>query len=134
MEWISTKDRKPAHSGTYILCTNSGTTTGTYNKDFDRFLEDDYPDFTNIDVIYWMPLPEPPQDIIDSWKCSCCSNKGQDMRQGRKRICLDIPEDLYKAMCESADLYNVTKTKWIIRAILERLNQEKKYNQQDSEL
>ena len=48
-------------------------------------------------------------------------------RPGRHRLCIDIPESIHKEMKKSVDMHYITTTKWIIRAIIERLEKEKKY-------
>ena len=48
-------------------------------------------------------------------------------RPGRKRINLDIPDELYRLVKESCDRRMCTLTKYIIRALIEALKKEDSY-------
>lgn len=48
-------------------------------------------------------------------------------RQGRKRLSIDLPEGIYKEIKMLAVMYNITVTKYVIRALLERFKNEKRY-------
>jgi hypothetical protein len=49
------------------------------------------------------------------------------MRNGRKRICIDIPQEVYDLVKESCDRRMCTLTKYIIRALIEALKKEESY-------
>jgi hypothetical protein len=46
-------------------------------------------------------------------------------RPGRKRINIDIPEEIYDDIKFCARLRNITMTKWILRACYARLHEER---------
>jgi hypothetical protein len=48
-------------------------------------------------------------------------------RPGRKRITFDIPDEINKEMMNSVELHYMTITKWILRAIVEKLKREKSF-------
>ena len=63
-EWISVEDRLPKKEGKYLICTINGYVTfGYFNNTDDGKLTllRDNPHFDYRNVIYWMPLPEPPK-------------------------------------------------------------------------
>lgn len=49
------------------------------------------------------------------------------MRPGRKRINLDIPQEVYNQVKETCDQRMCTLTKYIIRALIEALKKEERY-------
>jgi hypothetical protein len=52
-------------------------------------------------------------------------NKGDGMkRANRKRLSVDVPEDLFKAIKFSAQLRNITITRWVLRACFARIKDE----------
>ena len=60
MEWISVKDRWPSLSGNYLVFGKSNI--GSIIEDCDWF-DTDYMDwwrYPKEQVIYWMPMPDPP--------------------------------------------------------------------------
>lgn len=71
-EWISVKERLP-EDGESILMIVSGkpkdniTLIGVYAigdySDDEGWIVDEYPEWENPNVIYWMPLPEPPDEV-----------------------------------------------------------------------
>lgn len=54
----------------------------------------------------------------------CEGKKVKDDRDFRRRITVDIPTFIYKKMKISTVNRNCTLTKWLIRAILDRLKNE----------
>jgi metal-responsive CopG/Arc/MetJ family transcriptional regulator len=48
-------------------------------------------------------------------------------RPGRKRISLDIPDEIYEELDKQVIKRNCTLTKWIIVAIIQRIRAEKYY-------
>ena len=48
-------------------------------------------------------------------------------RKGRVRISLDIPEELHETLKEMCDKRYMTKTMYIIRALVEKFINEEKY-------
>lgn len=46
------------------------------------------------------------------------------MREGRKRLAVDIPVELFTVIKENAKKRNITITKWILRACYARIKQE----------
>lgn len=47
------------------------------------------------------------------------------MREGRKRLSVDIPIDLFNVIKENARARNITITKWILRALYTRIKGER---------
>lgn len=48
----------------------------------------------------------------------------QEMRPGRKRICVDIPTTLHDLMLEASERSNCTITMYVIRSLRDRLKKE----------
>jgi len=48
-------------------------------------------------------------------------------RKGRKRLAIDIPEELHEAIKIYAARRNITMTKWILRACFARQREESKF-------
>lgn len=64
MEWISVKDQPPLCDGLYEVCYEA---TELFSRGCGRewFLDGKWvpePLSFHLDIIYWMPLPEPPKD------------------------------------------------------------------------
>lgn len=49
-------------------------------------------------------------------------------RKGRKRLSLDIPEELHKKMTDTAEIYGITLTKLTIRAFVAYIMEQEKFN------
>ena len=49
-------------------------------------------------------------------------------RKGRKRLSLDIPEELHKKMTDIAELHGITLTKLTIRAFVAWIIELEKFN------
>lgn len=60
IKWISVKDRLPEYEQTVIVCTKRGLMAQTHTCYHGVFMPYGEPYVTQ-DVIYWMPLPEPPK-------------------------------------------------------------------------
>lgn len=64
-EWISVEDRLPEKEGKYLICTDRGYVTfgffGNYDGNGNLTILRNNPRFDYRNVIYWMPLPEPPK-------------------------------------------------------------------------
>ena len=64
-EWISVEERLPEKEGKYIICTDRGYVTfgffGNYDGNGNLTILRNNPRFDYRNVIYWMPLPEPPK-------------------------------------------------------------------------
>lgn len=64
MEWISVKDRLPSADGLYEVCYEA-TDLSERGCGREHFLGGEWcvtPMGWRLDIIYWMPLPEPPKD------------------------------------------------------------------------
>ena len=64
-EWISVEERMPEKEGKYLICTTKGYVTFGYFGDYGNgkmTLYRDNPRFDYRNVIYWMPVPEPPKE------------------------------------------------------------------------
>jgi len=48
-------------------------------------------------------------------------------REGRKRLSMDIPDEIYDEMKKRTEKRNCTITKWILAAIVQKLREEKYY-------
>jgi len=48
-------------------------------------------------------------------------------RFGRKRLAVDLPIEIHMELMKMAEKYNITLTKYLLRLIVEKLIQEKKY-------
>lgn len=63
-EWISVEERLPEKEGKYLICTDRGYVTfgffGNYDGNGNLTILRNNPRFDYRNVIYWMPLPEPP--------------------------------------------------------------------------
>lgn len=70
--WISCSERLPDDSDEMVLVMASGFPTeaielleayelATYNLE-DGWILEDYPDFDDVKVSYWRPLPDPPKE------------------------------------------------------------------------
>lgn len=46
-------------------------------------------------------------------------------RPGRKRLAIDIPKELHEDIKFSANLRNITMTRWILRACYARIRDER---------
>ena len=64
MKWISVKDEMPKEKGNYICCFDTGKEKIVDVFDYDPAIDtQDYWGYAFSDrVIYWMPLPEPPDE------------------------------------------------------------------------
>lgn len=64
-EWISVEERLPEKEGKYLICTDRGYVTfgffGNYDGNGNLTILRNNPRFDYRNVIYWMPLPEPPK-------------------------------------------------------------------------
>lgn len=54
-------------------------------------------------------------------------NESSSKRPGRKRISLDIPDELYEEIERQVKKRNCTLTKWILVALIQRIREEKYY-------
>lgn len=67
MEWISVEDRLPEENGTYLIAVK-----GSYASHFTGFdiESNEFCDnvFRKKDITHWMPLPEPPQPKMPTFK------------------------------------------------------------------
>lgn len=54
------------------------------------------------------------------------------MREGRKRLSVDLPLELHKKVEQLASTRNITITKYVIRAILKKVREEEQYRQEKS--
>lgn len=63
MKWISVNDKLPEKQGNYLVYTEEdGVFSAEYNPKRERSpWTDDYEGYCDLDVTYWMPLPEPPR-------------------------------------------------------------------------
>lgn len=50
-------------------------------------------------------------------------------RLNRKRLAVDIPVDLHKALDKLAKIRNCTMTKLVIRSLIDMVHQHEKYHQ-----
>lgn len=54
-------------------------------------------------------------------------NEVSSKRPGRKRISLDIPDELYEEVEKQIKKRNCTITRWILGALIQRIREEKYY-------
>lgn len=50
-----------------------------------------------------------------------------DEREGRKRLSMDIPDEIYEKVQKGAKKRNITITKFILQALLLKLREEQYY-------
>lgn len=50
---------------------------------------------------------------------------GNWKRTGRKRLAIDIPDQIHKDIKLCADVRNITMTRWVLRACYQKLKQER---------
>lgn len=55
INWISVKDRLPEHGDAVLVCALS-------SLNFEKFVCLSQYDKTKERILYWMPLPKPPED------------------------------------------------------------------------
>lgn len=71
--WIPVTERLPEKAGTYFVVTKTGAVTfARFYPEHDitdctgKFIRHEKGNFqTNRNVIYWMPLPEPPKEVSE---------------------------------------------------------------------
>ena len=66
--WISVEDRLPEDTQDYIICilVCDGTkrvTTGTYDRQYEMWSDEFGRIWVPDRVIYWVPFPEPPEEV-----------------------------------------------------------------------
>lgn len=67
MNWISVKDRLPDDDGEVLAVNDGEVLIANYLGGWFHYIEDEDGDMIpsdDIDVSYWMPLPEPPEDGV----------------------------------------------------------------------
>lgn len=65
MNWISVKDRLPDDDGEVLAVSFGEVLIANYFNGWFRYIEDEDGNLIptdDIDVSYWMPLPEPPKE------------------------------------------------------------------------
>lgn len=53
--------------------------------------------------------------------------KLMEEREGRKRLSMDIPNDIYEKVEKGAKKRNITITKYVLQALLQKLREEQYY-------
>ena len=63
--WVSVKDRLPEKDGVYLVyCDRESVFSAWYERGREHSeWTDDYEGYCDLDVTYWMPLPEPPGEV-----------------------------------------------------------------------
>lgn len=67
MNWINVKDRLPDDDGEVLAVNDGEVLIANYLDGWFHYIEDEDGDMIpsdDIDVSYWMPLPEPPEDGV----------------------------------------------------------------------